>query len=237
MYLNSSSFSTIKSYREIKQRILSVGLHLHAYKIQDSSGKTSEANRSCAALSIRQLDIGASSQWWSLVMMRILNSITELSNLGERKSVVIHQQLITVSCLFFENYVGNAITINGLRCRNMLTNLLWPELNVVDVDGIWFQQRSYCRRSFLGVLSRPGRSELATTTDRFDTIRLFPLEFSEGMQIINRLFQSSKRTLDAMVLKYERKFRQRRTFANRFGGYLLNIVFHTQPLYPFSILE
>ena len=41
---------------------------------------------------------------------------------------------------FFENENGIAITVNGIRYREMITNFLWHEIDDMDVEDIWFQQ-------------------------------------------------------------------------------------------------
>ena len=41
---------------------------------------------------------------------------------------------------FFENAAGNAVTVNGVRYRDMITNFLWEELNGIDLEDIFFQQ-------------------------------------------------------------------------------------------------
>jgi hypothetical protein len=41
---------------------------------------------------------------------------------------------------FFENDVGNAVTVNGVHYRNMITEFLWPQLDGMDMEGMWFQQ-------------------------------------------------------------------------------------------------
>jgi hypothetical protein len=41
---------------------------------------------------------------------------------------------------FFENEAGNAVTVNGVRYRNMITEFLWPQLDSVDTEGMWYQQ-------------------------------------------------------------------------------------------------
>ena len=35
---------------------------------------------------------------------------------------------------------GNAVTVNGERYRAMLTNFLWPKIDAMNVDDLWFQQ-------------------------------------------------------------------------------------------------
>jgi hypothetical protein len=52
----------------------------------------------------------------------------------------LHAQRVTVLCgfwaggvigpYFFENEAGNAVTVNGVRYRNMITEFLWPQLEV-----------------------------------------------------------------------------------------------------------
>ena len=62
----------------------------------------------------------------------------------------LHLQKVTVWCAFsangiigpyfFENEAGNSVTVTGERYRAMITNFLWPELNGMDVEDVWFQQ-------------------------------------------------------------------------------------------------
>ncbi len=62
----------------------------------------------------------------------------------------MHPQRVTLWCgfwaggiigpFFFENDAGNAVTVNGERYRTMITDFLWPELDDMDVDNMWFQQ-------------------------------------------------------------------------------------------------
>ena len=62
----------------------------------------------------------------------------------------LHAQRATVWCgfwaggvigpYFFENDAGNAVTVNGVRYRNMITEFLWPQLDGMDMEGMWFQQ-------------------------------------------------------------------------------------------------
>lgn len=63
---------------------------------------------------------------------------------------LMHPQKVTVWCaffaggiigpFFFENDAGNSVTVNGERYRAMITNFLWPELDAMDVNDLWFQQ-------------------------------------------------------------------------------------------------
>jgi len=74
---------------------------------------------------------------------------------GEENPRIIHEKpmhpkRVTVWCAlwsggvigpyFFENAAGEAVTVNGVRYREMLSEFLWPELDNIDLDDIWFQQ-------------------------------------------------------------------------------------------------
>ncbi|XP_060851646.1 uncharacterized protein LOC132930005 [Rhopalosiphum padi] len=62
----------------------------------------------------------------------------------------MHSQRVTVWCgfwaggvigpYFFEDERGNAETVNGYRYRNMISNFLWPILDDMDTEEMWFQQ-------------------------------------------------------------------------------------------------
>lgn len=62
----------------------------------------------------------------------------------------MHPARVTVWCgfwsggvigpFFFENEAGRAVTVNGDRYRDMVTDFLWPELENIDLGELWFQQ-------------------------------------------------------------------------------------------------
>jgi hypothetical protein len=62
----------------------------------------------------------------------------------------LHAQRATVWCgfwtgevigpYFFENETGNAVTLNGVCYRNMIMELLWPQLDGMETEDMWFQQ-------------------------------------------------------------------------------------------------
>jgi Helix-turn-helix domain (DUF4817) len=66
------------------------------------------------------------------------------------KEKQMHPQRVTVWCgiwsqgligpYFFEDGQGKAVTVNGVRYREMLTNFLWPRLDQMDIQNVWFQQ-------------------------------------------------------------------------------------------------
>ena len=61
---------------------------------------------------------------------------------------LLHVQRATVWCgfwaggvigpYFFENEAGNAVTVNGVRYRNMIMECLWPKLDSMDMEDMWF---------------------------------------------------------------------------------------------------
>ncbi|GFV97461.1 putative DD41D transposase [Trichonephila clavipes] len=64
----------------------------------------------------------------------------------------LHPEKLTVGCAlwaggiigpyFFKNDEGHNVTVNGDRCRAMITNFFIPELSNHDVQELWFQQDS-----------------------------------------------------------------------------------------------
>ena len=62
----------------------------------------------------------------------------------------LHAQRATVWCGFwaggvigpylFENEPGSAVTVNGVRYSNMITEFLWPQLDGMDMEDKCFQQ-------------------------------------------------------------------------------------------------
>ncbi|GFW87225.1 transposable element Tc3 transposase [Trichonephila clavipes] len=63
---------------------------------------------------------------------------------------LLHPEKLTVWCAlwaggvigpyFFKNDEGHNVTVNGDRYRAMITNFFIPELNIHDVQELWFQQ-------------------------------------------------------------------------------------------------
>ena len=43
---------------------------------------------------------------------------------------------------FFENEAGAADSVNGLRYRTIINEFLWPKLEDMDVNDVYFQQDS-----------------------------------------------------------------------------------------------
>lgn len=62
----------------------------------------------------------------------------------------LHPEKLTVWCglwrhgiigpYFFKDERGKTVTVNGERYRAMITEFVWPELDGMDLDDMWFQQ-------------------------------------------------------------------------------------------------
>ncbi|GFT30330.1 tc3a_0 protein [Trichonephila clavipes] len=77
----------------------------------------------------------------------------------------LHPEKLTVWCAlwaggiigpyFFKNDEGHNVTVNGDRYRAMITNFFIPELNIHDVQELWFQQEGatcYTARATIDLL-------------------------------------------------------------------------------------
>jgi hypothetical protein len=174
------------------QRILTKDLHLHAYKIQltQELKPTDHVQRREFVnwvLENQKVDCNFSkkiifSDEAHFQLDGHVNTQTCRIWSAENPRVIheklLHVQRATVWCgfwaggvigsYFFENDAGNAITVNGVRYRNMITEFLWPQLDGMDMEGMWFQQdgapchtasetMELLREKFLGlVISRNG---------------------------------------------------------------------------------
>ncbi|GFX85776.1 uncharacterized protein TNCV_2471781 [Trichonephila clavipes] len=62
---------------------------------------------------------------------------------GEKKKLIVWFTLWAggiIGPYFFKNDEGYNVTVNGDRYRAMITNFFIPELNIHDVQELWFQQ-------------------------------------------------------------------------------------------------
>lgn len=150
--------------RPTLQRILRKDLHLHAYKVllTQELKPTDHAQRRAFvdwALAQHQVDPDFSKKiFFSDEAHFQLNGYVNKQNCriwgSENPRVIIeksmHPPRVTVWCAFwnggvigpyfFENVAGNAVTVNGVRYREMVTEFLWPQLDGIDVENMFFQQ-------------------------------------------------------------------------------------------------
>ena len=70
---------------------------------------------------------------------------------------------VTILEYFFVDENDRHVTVNGERYRAMLEDYLWPELDELDIDDMWFQQDGatqhasqsiYSKANSVNVLSR-----------------------------------------------------------------------------------
>ena len=72
------------------------------------------------------------------------------SNRNVLLETLLHLQKVTVWCsfhaggvigpYFFVDENDRHVTVNGERYRAMLEDYLWPKLDELDINDIWFQQ-------------------------------------------------------------------------------------------------
>ncbi|CAK9810854.1 Transposable element Tc3 transposase [Anthophora plagiata] len=181
-------------------------------------------------------------------------------NLQMIQQLPMHPPRVTVWCgfwvrgvigpYFFDNDVGNAVTVTGIRYRDMITNFLWKELNGMDLEDIFFQQdgatchtaaetMQLFQTKFYGrVISRhgdvnwPPRSCTLTPLDFFLWGFLKGKVYANNPQTIPELKEVIGRTITEispqMCHNVIENFNKRINVCQQGrGGHLSDIVFHT----------
>ena len=150
---------------------------------------------------------------------------------------------------FFENADGATVTVNSGRYRNMLREFLWPKLNEMDVNQLWFQQdraTSHTSRETIALLrskfddriisrngevSWPPRSCDLTPLDYFLWGYLKSKVYINNPQTLEHLKDNIQATIDAIDPLLLREvienfdFRMIACQQSR-GGHMNDIVFH-----------
>lgn len=125
----------------------------------------------------------------------------------------LHAQKVTVWCAFwsggvigahfFEDGAGNTVTVNAQRYQEMLLNFLWPRLDEIDINNLYFQHdgaTSHTTRENIALLRTrfPGR-----TISRNGDINwpprscdLTPLDFFLWGHLKERVYGNNPQTLD-----------------------------------------
>jgi transposase len=171
----------------------------------------------------------------------------------------LHAQKVTVWCAmsangiigpyFFENDAGNSVTVNGERYRAMITNFLWPALNDMDVEEMWFQQDGatcHTANATMALLNEqfPGRmisrnSEVNWPPRSCD---LTPLDFFLWGYLKSKVYANHPTTIQELKDEIIRQIREinnhicRNVIENfdhrvdvchqSHGGHLADIIFH-----------
>lgn len=171
----------------------------------------------------------------------------------------MHAQRVTVWCgfwtggvigpYFFENEAGNAVTVNGVRYREMIREFLWPHLDGMNLDDMWFQQdgatchttretTELLRQKFHGrLISRngdqnwPPRSCDLTPCDFFLWGFVKSKVYATKIRTITELKAEIRRVIDEIELQscenVIKNFVKRVQECQKSrGGHLSNIVFH-----------
>ena len=258
------------------QRILTKDLHLHAYKIQLTQELHPEdhAQRRTFSnwiLEQQQIDCDFSKKiiFTDEAHFQLGGYVNKQNcriwgteNPQVIQQLPMHSPRVTVWCgfwvggvigpYFFENDAGNAVTVNGVRYRDMITNFLWKELNGMDLEDIFFQQdgatchtaaetMQLLQTKFHGrVISRhgdvnwPPRSCDLTPLDFFLWGFLKGKVYANNPQTIPELKEEIGRTIKEIspqmcqnvIQKFDKRFN---VCKHGRSGHLSDIVFHTKP--------
>lgn len=129
----------------------------------------------------------------------------------------MHSEKATVWCgfwsgriigpYFFQNETGIAITVNGERYRSMISNFLWPKLDNIDTEDMWFEQD--------GATCHTEHAAMDILRDRFEDIvilrngdinwlpsqarcDLTPLDFFLWGYLKSQVYANKPQTIDAL---------------------------------------
>ena len=143
------------------------------------------------------------------------------SKIVEFGTILIHARYISSKCIprkslfgfwfgriigpyFFQNEAGVAITVNGERYRSMISNFLWPKIDDMDTDNMWFQQdgatchtphatMDILHKRFEGmVISRGDVNWLPRSCD------LTPLDFFLWGYLKSQVYTNKPQTIEAL---------------------------------------
>ncbi|CAF1523416.1 unnamed protein product [Didymodactylos carnosus] len=145
-------------------RILRKDLGLHPYKIQltqELKPNDHSLRRRFADWALEQLEVDANfgkkiifsdeAHFWLNGFVNKQNCrIWGESNPQQIQQLPIHPEKLTVWCglwsggiigpFFFKNDARATVTVNGIRYTAMINQFLFPKIDDIDADDIWFQQ-------------------------------------------------------------------------------------------------
>lgn len=143
------------------RRILHIDLHLHPYKIQltqELKPADHQQRRVFVNWLLEREDGFSAKVLFSDEAHFHLNGYVNKQNCRfwgaenphEFHEQPLHPEKVTVWCglwaggivgpFFFEDAEEKAITVNGERYRGIITDFLWPQLDRIGADDLWFQQ-------------------------------------------------------------------------------------------------
>jgi hypothetical protein len=150
---------------------------------------------------------------------------------------------------FLKNEAVNAVTVNGVRYRNMITELLWPQLDGMDVVNMSFQQDSAtshtaCETTELLQEKFPGRVISRNGDQNWPprSYDLTPCDFIFGGFVKSRVYTNKSQTIPELKAEIRRVIgetepqlygnvmesfvKRARVCQQSHGGHLSDIVFH-----------
>lgn len=172
----------------------------------------------------------------------------------------LHSARVTVWCAFwsggvigpyfFENEAGNAVTVNGLRYRDMLTNYFWPIIDDMDVSDMWFQQDGatcHTARETMTLLQTKFPDRVISRNSAVNwpprSCDLTPLDYFLWGYVKDQVYADNPQTIEALKANIERvigeiepqlcqnvieNFDERIDVCKRArGGHLKDIIFHS----------
>ena len=255
-------------------RILRQDLGLHPYKIQltqelkvtDHRQRRLFADWATVRLAEdpnfgRKIIFSDEAHFWMNGYVNKQNCrIWDDNNPHEVHQVAMHPQKVTVWCgfwaggvigpYFFENDVGEAITVTGERYRRMITDFFWPKLDDIHLDDMWFQQdgaTSHTADATMDLLHE--RFEGMVISRRGDvnwpprSCDLTPLDFFLWGFLKSQVYTNKPQSTDALKVNIAQAIaeiqpelcgrvvenwttRIRATVRSR-GGHLNDVIFHT----------
>lgn len=101
--------------------------------------------------------------------------------------------------------------MNGERYRSMLTDFLWPQLDEIDLENMWFQQDGatphFANATITLLEEKFGESIIsrnATVNWPPRSCDLTPLDFFLWGYLKSLVYENKPRTIDALKLNIER---------------------------------
>ena len=151
---------------------------------------------------------------------------------------------------FFETEAGNAVTVKGVRYRNMITEFLWPQLDGMDMEDMLFQKggatchttrktTELLRENFFGrIISRNGDQNWPPRS-----CDLTPCDFLLWEFVKSRVCANKPQTIPELKVEIQRVIgkiepqlcrnviesfvKRSRVCQQSRGGHVLDIVFHS----------
>lgn len=220
-------------------RILQKDLNLHPYKIvltQELKPLDHRRRREFAAWSLEQLErdrnfakkiiFSDEAHFWLSGYVNKQNCRFWCENNPQQiHEKPLHPLKVTVWCglwhggivgpFFFQNEVGDSVTVNGERYRQMLTNFLWPNLDALDLENMWFQQDGatcHTAHETVAVLQEKFGERIisrnATVAWPPRSCDLTPLDYFLWGYLKSKVYANRPQTLDALRLNIERCIRE-----------------------------